>query len=163
MIASFDIGEVNFAYCIGTPDVIVTLRHFNIKKKSRQTIIESCDAISEVLFAENFDDCSKVIIEQQMRTNIRAQRLAQHVWSWFRLLYPRLNPEFVSASIKTQRNLTYRQRKTAAIDALTKTLVDRNDKNNLDFISSLPKQDDVADAYVQLVFFATKNEKIFVT
>jgi hypothetical protein len=159
MIASFDIGEVNFAYCIGTPDVIVKLKHFNIKKHSRQTIVESCDAISDILSSENFDGCCKVIIEQQMRTNIRAQRIAQHVWSWFRLLHPRLNPEFVSASIKTERDLTYRQRKKSAVDFLNKKLMDGNDHHHLTYLSELPKKDDVADAFIQLVMFSTKNEK----
>lgn len=157
MIASFDIGEVNFAYCIGTLDSIVTLKHFNVKNKSRQTIVESCDAISEILFAENFDSCSKVIIEQQVRPNTRAQRIAQHVWSWFRLLHPRLNPEFVPSRIKTQRNLTYKQRKAAAVESLTKMLIERNDRHHLEYISSLPKQDDVADAYIQLVEFSLRK------
>lgn len=154
MIASFDIGEVNFAYCIGTRDKLIVLKHVNIKKKSRQTIIESCDIISELLAAENFDTCSKVIIEQQVMKNVRAQKLAQHVWTWFRLLHPRLKPEFVSASIKTQRKLSYKQRKQAAIDHVRQLLTARGDIAHLEYMDSLPKQDDVADAYIQLVEYS---------
>lgn len=153
MIASFDIGEVNLAYCIGSKDTIVALKHFNIKKRAKQTIIESCEIISDILSKENFEVCGKVIIEQQVRSNTRAQRISQHIWTWFHLLHPHLKPEFVSASIKTQRDLTYKQRKKTAVTLLTKILTERNDRKHLDYLLSLPKQDDVADSYIQLVSF----------
>lgn len=157
MIASFDIGEVNFAYCIGTLERIHVLKHVNIKKRTRQTVVESCCAISAILEQENFSECTKVIIEQQIMANSRAQRLGQHVWTWFSILHPRLMPEFVSSSIKTNRNLTYRQRKQEAVKSLRTVLEERGDTERLAYINSLPKQDDVADAYVQLVAFIQRK------
>lgn len=156
MIASFDIGEVNFAYAIGTKDKLNKLRHVNLVDTKRQTIIQSCEKVSEILNGENFDMCNKVIIEQQSRFNIRAQRLAQHVWSWFNITHSWLNPEFVAASIKTNRKLTYKQRKQFAIDNVMKLLTERNDIDHIKYIKSLPKQDDVADAYLQLVEYENR-------
>lgn len=160
MIASFDIGEVNFAYAIGTKDALCKLKYANIIVESRQSITQSCKQVSLLLEQENFEMCEKVIIEQQMTSNIRAQRLAQHVWSWFYIRYPLLNPEFISASIKTVRKLTYRQRKQFAIDSMMKLLTIRNDKHNLAYINSLPKRDDVADAYIQLIEYVKRTEPV---
>ena len=61
------------------------------------------------------------------------------------------NPQFVSSSIKTDRGLTYKQRKQSAIDNVRSILKNRNDEKHLAYMSSLTKQDDVADAYIQLV------------
>lgn len=154
MIASFDIGEVNFAYCIGTPNKIIVLKHFNIKEHKNQTVLTSCDAISKILLSENFDDCEKVLIEQQMPRNMRAMRIAQHVWSWFSIVIPRLNPEFVPARIKTSRGLTYKQRKQEAVDLLMKFLID---PEQCSYVQSLSKKDDVADAFVQIVSWCKKS------
>ena len=156
MIASFDIGEVNFAYCIGTVNEIKILKFHNIKKKKTQTVLESCDIISSILLKEDFTICDKVIIEQQIVKNIRAQRIAQHIWTWFKIKFPELNPEFVSARIKTIRSLTYKQRKQYAVDYFKKILIERGDKVNLEYLTSLPKQDDVADCYIQLCEYSKR-------
>ena len=156
MIASFDIGEVNFAYCIGTPEKIATLKHVNVKNHKNQTVLTSCDAISKILLAENFDNCEKVLIEQQMTRNVRAMCIAQHVWSWFSIVIPRLNPEFVPARIKTSRGLTYKQRKQEAVDLLMKFMVDHE---QCSYVQSLSKKDDVADAFVQIVRWCANSDK----
>lgn len=151
MIVSFDIGEINLAYVIGNSDEIQCMKHVNVKKKKTQTIIESCEIISEILNSINYSSCSKVIIEQQMINNQRASRIAQHIWTWFHLMKPHLKPEFVRASSKTIRGLNYRQRKKYTVDILTSILESRKDQTNLDYLSSLPKKDDIADAYIQLL------------
>lgn len=158
MIASFDIGEANLAYVIGTRDKLSAMRHFNVKHKKKQSVIESCELISKILSDEDFSECKKVIIEQQMRSNVRAQRIAQHVWSWFSLMMPGLKPEFVSARMKTERGLCYRERKKSAVETVRNILKDRNDTVHLDYMSSLPKQDDVADAYMQVMVYVEKND-----
>jgi len=157
MIVSFDIGEANFAYAIGTKDLLYKLKHVNIVDTRRQTVVQSCKNISLVLDNEDFSLCDKVIIEQQHRSNIRAQRLAQHVWSWFYTKYRILDPEFISASIKTNRNLTYKERKQYAVDSVLKILTDRNDTYHLSYINSLPKRDDVSDAYLQLIEYVNRK------
>lgn len=151
MILSFDIGESNFAYVIGTKDELHEMHHVNIKSKKTQTVLESCDKISDVLDAIDFSKCTKVIIEQQLSRNSRATRLSQHIWTYIQLKHPNLKPQFVSSSIKTDRGLTYKQRKQYAIDNVRMILKDRGDERHLSYMSSLVKQDDVADAYIQLI------------
>lgn len=153
MIASFDIGEVNFAYAIGTVDTVHELRHLSVINKPRQTVVESCTAVSKVLESIDFSLCSKVIIERQMATNTRALCIGQHVWTWFSIRYPQLHPEFVAASIKTKRGLSYRQRKQAAVATVRALLLQRNDQKHLGYLESLVKKDDVADAYLQLIIY----------
>lgn len=151
VIASFDIGEKNFAYVIGTKNTVIVMRHVDVVTKKRQTVIESCKEVSKVLESEDFSACDRVVIEQQMSRNVRAQRIAQHVWTWFSVRFPNIGAEFVSARIKTDRNLSYRDRKRAAVDTVRKLLTERGDIEHLTYMNSLPKQDDVADACVQVL------------
>lgn len=153
MIASFDIGEVNFAYVIGDCHEIKCMKHVNVKKKKTQSVVESCEIISEILKSIDYSTCCKVIIEHQMMNNQRAWRIAQHVWTWFHILNPHLKPEFVRASSKTIRGLNYRERKKYTVDILMTILESRNDRVSLDYLSSLPKKDDIADAYIQLLVY----------
>ncbi len=155
MIASFDIGEKNFAYAIGTKDTLVKWRHVNVMEKKRQTVVQSCIAITEVLEKEDWTNC-KVIIEQQMRTNSRASRLAQHVWSYFYLVHPESNPTFIPAHRKTQfflgkNSLSNKERKKWSVEMVREILTGREDNANLTYLESLPKKDDVADTLLQLM------------
>jgi hypothetical protein len=106
-IASFDVGECNLAYCIGDATQLMWWRRVDVvdpTRKRAQTIAESCDAISAVLAAEGDWSamCSTVLIEMQMRANVRAQRVSQHLWTWFRCKHPSLIVRFVGASRKTK-------------------------------------------------------------
>ena len=160
MIASFDIGEKNFAYSIGTRDELRCWRRHNVVVRKSQTILDSCEAISEILSSErdNWKDCSTIIIEQQVRGNLRAQRIAQHVWTWFRLSYPAATTQFIPASRKTQyflgaNTLSNRGRKKWAIDKVVEILRERNDDKNLEYFYSTDKRDDLADTYLQLMAY----------
>ena len=90
MIISIDVGEKNFAYCIGDLDRVYSWKCHNVMKKKNQTVIESCMMISDIMEHEKglIDQCSAVVIEQQMLGNVRAQRVAQHIWSWCTAKYP---------------------------------------------------------------------------
>lgn len=165
VIASFDIGEKNFAYSVGTKDYLNEWYHVDVVKRKGQTISESCDAITSVLKEKELTTwiwCKKVIIEQQMRCNIRAQRLAQHVWTWFRLTLPEINVEFVPSSLKTRHflgpknDLTPKGRKKWAIEKVREILKERNDIDNLTYMDSLKKKDDIADTYLQLIAYDSK-------
>lgn len=160
MIASFDIGEKNFAFCIGTDERVEKFFHANVIRKKSQTVLDSCREISLILDAhfDEFTRCTKVLIERQLTRNIRAQCIAQHVWTWFFIMLPQCEPEFVRASLKTQHflgtnSLTNKGRKIWATNYVLTLLRDRNDTVNLNYINSLPKQDDVADTYLQLVAY----------
>lgn len=168
-IISFDIGEKNFAYCVGilTDDdeiIINKIEHHDIVKKKKQTITESCILITELLDKETMYNTTMynttIIIEQQMRANVRAQRLAQHVWSYFYLKFPKICVKFVPSHLKTQHflgknTLDSRKRKKWAIVKVNEILnSDTHDHQSiLTEINNLPKQDDVCDTILQLFAF----------
>lgn len=164
MIASFDIGEKNFAYCIGAKDgTIIKWIRADVVTKRNQTVVDSCKRLSAILNAEKWTDCSNVIIEQQMIKNVRAQRLSQHVWTWFYVKYPEKNITFVPAYLKTQyylgkNSLTPRQRKTWSVDKVRELLLSIHDVDSLMILAASKKQDDLADAYLQLYAWANKSE-----
>lgn len=158
MIASFDIGEKNFAYSIGTPTILVKWKHHNVLKKKAQTIVVSCVEISKILDQENWDGC-QVIIEQQMRTNIRASRLGQHVWTYFSIKHPESTPVFIPAHRKTQfflgkNTLSNKARKVWSTGKAVEILTSRGDQSNLDYLETLAKKDDVADTLLQLLAYS---------
>ena len=158
MIASFDIGEKNLAYCIGTNDHIEKWCHHDVMEKKRQTIIESCIAISDILEQEDWLNCQQIIIEQQMRYNIRAQRISQHIWTWFHCKYTHIPLQFVKSSLKTQHflgenTLSNKSRKKWAIEKTIGILEDRKDDQHLQVLKAHKKQDDLADTLLQLLAF----------
>lgn len=158
MIASFDIGEKNFAYCIGTKDQIYTWCHHDVMKTKRQTIPESCVAISDILEQEDWFECNQIIIEQQMRTNVRAQRVSQHVWTWFHCKYPHIPVTFVKSSLKTQHflgenTLSNRGRKKWAVEKSLSILKDRNDTKHIELLKTHKKKDDLSDTLLQLLAY----------
>ena len=156
-VISFDIGEKNFAYCIGNENgEIKKIAHHNIIEKKRQTIIESCISITKILeneeYITNSSDIS-ILIEQQMRANVRAQRLSQHLWSYFNTKYPNICIKFIPSHLKTQyflgkNNLDNKSRKKWSV-AKTKELLNKN-QSIVDQINNLQKQDDVCDTILQL-------------
>lgn len=188
-IVSFDVGEKNFAYSIISKKedddlIIERVAHHNILKKNTQTIVESCILMTEIL--ENIvesldvadDENFSIIIEQQMRTNIRSQRLSQHLWSYFYIRYgmgsgdlgsqfrmPRAHPnfclKFVPSHLKTQyflgkNKLDNRMRKKWAVTKVHEILKKRDTEQNqliLTQIDSLKKQDDVCDTILQSIAF----------
>lgn len=179
-LVSIDIGEKNFAFSIitvfpRTPPTLcssqasvdtqnlnlITMKVENVylydvltsfSKKKKPTIIESCSKITRILeTTPDVATCAVVLMEQQTRANIRAQRLAQHIWSYFhtknllsRLTEQPLNLQpqnidrtetnnnpvkllFVSSKLKTscfvKEPLTQAERKKWTTDAVLKETI----------------------------------------
>jgi hypothetical protein len=186
-IISFDIGEKNFAFSFikstKEENTIVfeveDVNLYNVIEKQKQTIIESCCKISNIL--QTYDDkictCSFILIEQQMRPNIRAQRISQHVWSYLYTKYVtgEKYPQIISVSstLKTKmftaEDLNKNQRKKWVTDlVLTRKIVNLAkvhaitaiiSESVLKKIQELIKQDDVCDTIVQSLVFLIKNPK----
>lgn len=167
-IASFDIGEKNFAYCLGrrveNNIEISKVCHHDVMQKKRQTIIESCLAISNILLQDSeLLDCNTVLIEQQMRSNVRAQRLSQHVWTFFHMMNKLNNNKieivYVPSRLKTQKfmgknSLSGKQRKCWAIDKiLGDSPILENHENIKREIREMKKQDDVCDTILQMLAY----------
>lgn len=150
IVASFDVGEQNLAYVIGSIDTIVDMKHIDIKHKKTQTIPESCDMISDLLSNVNWSSCERILIEQQIIKNVRAQRISQHIWTWFRMSYPNIPILYVSSKLKTfgNRDMSYTQRKQWTVKETLKRIKDTNFNQ---YFTSLSKKDDVADAYLQMI------------
>ena len=162
IVASFDIGEKNFAYSIGTSDKLIAMKHCNVLKKKTQSVIDSCKYVTEEILnveSPSWYKCDAIIIEQQMKYNVRAQRLAQHVWTWFYTVHPSKIIEFVPSRLKTQhfigKNvLSDKERKKWSVVKCTEILTEQNDTEHLSYMSHLKKKDDVADTYLQLIAWA---------
>jgi DNA replicative helicase MCM subunit Mcm2 (Cdc46/Mcm family) len=156
---------------------------YNAIEKPKQTIVESCCKISKLLCAHDMkiSTCMYILIEQQMRPNIRAQRIAQHVWSYLHTKYilrddSKVQRQIVSVSsslktkIFTEETLDKNHRKKWVTNAvLTKNIVSLAKAHNilvdisddiLETIRKMIKQDDVCDTIVQSLVFLIKNPKL---
>jgi len=166
IILSIDVGEKNFAYCVGDKEHIYSWKKHNVMKKKSQTVIESCIAISKIFEEEEkelVDRCDTIVIEQQMRANIRAQRIGQHIWSWFFAKYPSKTVTFFPAHKKTRHflganTLSDKGRKKWSVSKVREILKQRNDTANARvFEETEGKKDDVADAFLQMIVYLTEN------
>jgi hypothetical protein len=166
--ASFDIGEKNFAYFIAhaKEEKLTAERienHNILEDKQKQTIVQSCMKISQLLDIEPlFKGCHIILIEQQIRANVRAQRLGQHVWTYFYTKYPDIEIHMIQARTKTQyflgkNTLTGKQRKNWAVEKITFLLNESEiisfNTDIKNYFHQLEKKDDVSDAVLQLVAY----------
>jgi hypothetical protein len=117
---------------------------------------------------KQFDVCSYIIIEQQLKKNPMAQRLEQHCVSWFTftyldtkqiIIYPASNKTRVLGAPKKVidkngilKKMTKIQRKNWACDEASKILNLRDDIHTIHHIFSenKSKKDDLSDVIVQL-------------
>lgn len=166
IVLSIDVGEKNFAYCIGDIEKIYSWKKHNVVKKKSQTVIESCISISKIFEEEEkelIDKCTTVVIEQQMRVNIRAQRVGQHIWSWFFAKYPNKKVVFFPSYKKTQyflgkNTLSDKDRKNWSVSKVCEILEQRNDTTNKCVFENINgKKDDVADAFLQMIVYLSEN------
>lgn len=162
MILSIDVGEKNFAYCIGDLENVFSWKKHDVIKKKKQTVVESCIAISKIFETEEkslVEQCEAVVIEQQMRSNVRAQRVGQHIWSWFYAKYPGKTVTFFPSHKKTQHflgknSLSDKARKNWSVLKVCEILKQRNDTaNTLVFEKIEGKKDDVSDAFLQMIVY----------
>ena len=195
-IASFDIGEKNFAYCIAdyAPTIedrqracdrrspagfarspasaptgrlnILKIAHHNVILKKTQTVIDSCVRISTLMSEdEQLMACDRFVIEQQMRCNTRAQRLAQHVWSTLYARFPDRLIKFVPSHMKTQHfigknKLKDKERKIWSVIKVTQEGVmgdSERHKEIIEEIEGMKKKDDVCDTILQVIAYVGRE------
>jgi len=183
LIASFDMGEKNFAYCIAdcrandavdAPKVdssqlnILKIAHHNVILKKTQTVLESCVRVSSLMSEDaQLMACDRFVIEQQMRCNTRAQRLAQHVWSTLYTRFPDRVIKFVPSHMKTQHfigknQLKDKERKMWSVVKVTQEGVlgdSERHKRILEEIEGMKKKDDVCDTILQVIAYASRDLK----
>lgn len=170
LIASFDIGEKNFAYCVAEYDddqlSILKIAHHNVILKKTQTVIESCIRVSALLSDdEQLMACDRFVIEQQMRCNTRAQRLGQHVWSTLYTRFPERLVKFVPSHMKTQHfigknQLKDKERKTWSVVKVTQEGVMGDSERHtqiIEQIEGMKKKDDVCDTILQAIAYVGRD------
>lgn len=164
MIASFDIGEKNFAYSIGKmmddKNVrIIKVVYENVLERKNQTVIDSCKKISRLLESDkDILSCDTYLIEQQMKANSRSTRVSQHVWTFLFTRFPDKQPPiFVPSSLKTRHflgknELKNKERKKWAVEkVLSEDVRVHLDEDVLRKIKELEKKDDVCDTILQML------------
>lgn len=157
IVTSFDVGEKNLAYVICHDTNVIDMVHVNVLMNKNQTISDSCEYISKHLSEKAWSNINTILIERQIKANIRALCISQHIWTWFRIKYPDLHVEYVSARLKTNgEKLTYRERKKFTVIETRNRL---KDTKFITYLDSLPKQDDVCDAYMQYISWSLKKSK----
>ena len=180
MIVSWDIGVNNLSYCIldisenkiniKKWDIIDIKNGMNIKKEKMrifENIPNILDTIPELL------DAKYVVIENQpCMKNPTMKSIQIIVYSYF-IIKGLQNKDsniehiiFQSASnklkvykgppVEKKYKTKYSQRKFEAVKHTNFFL--ENDKENFDFFNSKKKKDDLADSYLQGLYFIMKNK-----
>lgn len=173
-IASFDIGQKNFSFCIEksqninniqnistiqTPSPfsgeIVLLKNINISSNNIfETLTRHLDE-----YISYFDKCSIFVIEQQLKKSMNILRISQHCYSYFSIRYASfkhiiLFPAFHKTNVlNAPTNMTYSQRKKWSISQAKLILKNRNENNIIELINNQKKQDDMCDTITQLTAF----------
>ena len=172
-IASFDIGEKNFAFSIGTFSgkslKIEKSFYHDVYKKKNQTIVESCEKITDILNkCLELSECDHFVIEQQMRTNVRAKCISQHLWTYIHLVFKNKILRYIPSHVKTQRfigknELGNKQRKNWSVSKVLKDDFTKDvsmavtiDGVVFDHVKSLKKKDDVCDTILQMICYVDK-------
>jgi len=173
LIASFDIGEKNFDYCIAdyradsSQPNILKVAHHNVILKKTQIVLESCVLVSTLMSEDvQLMACDRFVIEQQMRCNTRAQRLAQHVWSTLHTRFPDRVIKFVPSHMKTQHfigknQLKDKERKTWSVVKVTQEGVMGDSERHrqiIEEIKGMKKKDDVCDTILQVIAYVGRNQ-----
>lgn len=139
-------------------------RDINVKK------LKVNDFISILSVVNNYFDsivtliskCDFVIIERQLKTNPYAQRLEQHIVSWFTIKVPSLKVIIYPASHKTSilgapKKIKGKGRKPLrkkwCVEECKKILEKRKDEKTLTALSRTKKKDDLSDTVCQLASF----------
>lgn len=107
-------------------------------------------------------ECKVVVIERQMKTNPLAQRIEQHIISWFTINIPDIDIVIFNAANKTRLLGAPKTtkgkgkkplRKKWAIDMCKKILTLRKDESTLKKLLSAKKKDDLSDVVCQFAAF----------
>lgn len=155
--ASFDIGSKHFAYCIASSSHDVkTLRLVDLTAGKTNSVYEN---LLDILISEDWSAVTDVYIEQQCSRNVVAVKLAHSVWTWFRTTLDPSHVRYVSAK-KTPSTSSYAKRKRQSVEESRQLFIESNRQDLIVYLDSLDKQDDVCDAYIQLIRSRRKTIQI---
>lgn len=150
IIASFDIGSLNFAWCVLNTETNTIISHKNsdITKPDDSVLINMYELLNS--YIDLWSQCSVFLIEQQMRTNYKALLLAQHLHSYLIFRFGKLKSITMFPSTNKTRlmnapkKMTKIQRKKWAVMKANELMLG----NGSGQLPSVGKCDDLADAYL---------------
>lgn len=161
-IVAFDMGVRNFAWAIVAIDTDATVvQMFDKTDLTPPSGTSVYQLLHQYLLSNEiyFQDCHTILIEQQMKTNIRALKLAQHVYAFFLLRHPEKRVQEYSSVHKTRLfglgKTTKAARKRFTVDHVHKIF--HTDPVVLDMLSMFEKQDDICDCILMCIAHASQT------
>lgn len=161
-IVAFDMGVRNFAWAVVTvadgTAVVDTLDKIDLTPPHGTDVYHM---LHQYLLTNEtqWQDCDTVLIEQQMKTNIRALKLAQHVYAFFLLRHAHKQTMEYSSVYKTRLfglgKTTKAARKRFTIEQVHR-LFDK-DPVVLGMVSLFDKKDDICDCILMCLAYASQT------
>ena len=160
-VVSIDVGIQNLGLCIADisvlPAEVVVWERVRLCSSSKYYPAETVSHVVQFVqkYKSYFNELAKLIIEQQMRTNMRMVEAALHALFHANTIV--LNPRVV----KVHYNLSTRNYKTNKLAAVTYVVEHLDDHKLKVYIPHAlwcaylagKKQDDLADALIMLLYF----------
>ena len=162
-IVAFDMGKNNFAWAkvyIPDNDKLISrciVEEFDLLSLDKDNIYKSLHHYL-ISHEHQWVDCEVVLIEQQMKTNITALKLSQHVMAFWLIRHPNKNSIEFSSVHKTRTfgltNATKPQRKKFTIDCAAKILA--HDPVVTELFNMHNKKDDISDCILMCMAYGCR-------
>jgi hypothetical protein len=177
-IISFDIGIVNFAYCIAViEDNNINFKeiqkiNLNCNKKNNQDIVDAIiDLLEDITSKIDFNYPLIVLIENQITSSMKSIQTAINTYYKLICRYENIDIQTIYLSAKHKLNLInkykdlfvnneiikndkYKQNKIDSV-LFTKWLLENKykDDNILNYYNSISKKDDICDSYLMIIYY----------
>lgn len=163
MCASFDVGMKNLAYCIRNIEgELCRLELLDIRANTNQASVLKLVKLldTDIMLSQ----CKRILIEQQMRSNSKAQAIQHYLYMYFIIRVPNVSIICVPSRWKTSallapKNMTYHRRKKWAIEQAIQLLETQNVSDEYLIKLKEKKADDYADCILQLHAYELKTLK----
>lgn len=155
---SVDVGTKNCGiYIVDEKLKPYYLNNINLTPYSPKKLVEIFNNIFESLNITS-NDTIKVIIENQLKKNVKMTTVMHHIEMYFFVKYTKCEIILLSPKNKyIEKSLTYKQRKNKSVE-ITKEYFQKYYPDFYDKIMAFKKKDDISDAVCQLLFFYKINQ-----
>lgn len=172
IIISFDVGIKNMAVCIMKDDDIIhwdiidcgnSAKATEVGKIADNLIIELDKLVIDHM--ESGDDYTVLIENQPVMKAPTMKSIQMILYTYFKILNVheeyKINVQLVSAMKKNSYlkkkgcdiKKEYKSYKTNSVEYIEKYLEDKGNKNNLDFLKTFKKKDDLCDSLLQILSY----------
>lgn len=166
-VAAFDIGYVNFAFCVRENDKTILLENISLTKKDDEFVDILFTMIQEMDKREEWwNKCDVFLIEKQMgfrgKYNIKALKIAQHLCTYFMMKYGKTKeiidyPAYHKTKVYNAPKMTKPQRKKWAVKKAMELL--ENEPEVLELVKKAKKKDDLCDCYLHCTSYKILQDK----